>query len=127
MSSEEGLSCIHLLGIFSTIGVGLLSPAFPSVSAYRLRSGRTGHGSTLDAETVNTDAKNVRPNRVETNVRRCWYVRRKLLEMDILQLFVQSIVSGQDQKAGGLRTDNVPMSSLSSNIYLRSKLFDANF
>jgi len=110
----DGYSRIHLLGLFSTTAVGLFPPALFSVSAYRLRSGRTGHGSTLDVETVNTDAKNVRPKRVETNVRCCLYVRRNLLEISILQLFMYHTVSkpGMERGMEGVRTDTLPMSSL---------------
>lgn len=55
-----------------------------SSSAKRSLFGRTGHGSMVDAETVNTDAKNVKPKRDETNVRRWWLEKRRLLAMGIL-------------------------------------------
>lgn len=78
-------SSIHRLGLFSMTVTRLpsalsLSPS----SAKRSLLGRTGHGSMVDADTVNTDAKNVKPKRDETNVRRWWLEKRRLLAMGIL-------------------------------------------
>jgi len=45
----------------------------------------------VDAETVKTDAKNVKPKRDETNVRRWWLEKRRLLAMGILYWFMVHI------------------------------------
>ncbi|KAF8974402.1 hypothetical protein BDZ97DRAFT_1773368 [Flammula alnicola] len=84
-------SSIHLRGRFITF----TSPPFIGVPATllsekRVRSGRTGQGRMLDAETVKHAAKNVRPKRDETNARR--WVRRRTLWMDILCLTYIHIV-----------------------------------
>lgn len=65
-------SSIHRLGLFSTTVTARCpsSPPRASPSAKRPRS-CAGQGRTLDAETVTTDARNVRPNRVDTILRRC--------------------------------------------------------
>ena len=69
------VSSIHLLGLFSTTVTPFL-PFIPSImaepcafpSACRPRC--AGQGRKADAETVTTDARNVKPKREEMNVRR---------------------------------------------------------
>ena len=65
-----------------------------SSSAKRSLLGRTGHGRYGDADTVSTDAKNVNPNRDETNVRRWWLEKRKVFGMGIL--YLEKTRSGED-------------------------------
>jgi len=65
-------SSIHLLGgLFTTVTRARVSPsAIPrssSLSAYRPLVGRAGHGRMLDAETVTTAARKVKPKSEETN------------------------------------------------------------
>lgn len=60
-----------------------ISPSI-SLSANRFLLGRDGQGSMLDADTVNTAAKNVKPKSDETSWRRC--VKRRALYIDMPNL-----------------------------------------
>lgn len=85
MHQALDFSSIHRLGLFSiTVTRPPSVRSRSSSSAKRSLLGRTGHGSMVDADTVKTDAKNVKPKRDETNVRRWWFEKRRLFDMDIL-------------------------------------------
>lgn len=74
---DDGTSSIHLLGLLTTSTFGTLCTlSVFFASAQRDRSLLAGHGRTVDANTVTTDAKKVTPNRDVTNERRCRVVMR---------------------------------------------------
>jgi len=83
-SRSGWFSSIHLRGRFATV---TRRPAptrdsfSSSLSANRFLLGRAGQGKMLDADTVKTVAKNVKPKREETKVRRC--VNRRALYVGI--------------------------------------------
>ncbi len=84
-----GFSSIHLLGLFSTTAFRLLLAPFSySPSAKRPVLLRSGHGKTSDAATVMTDARAVRPNRYETNVRRWPGVSRNARDTAIVNCYI---------------------------------------
>lgn len=79
LADDDGIfaSSIHLLGLLTTstfVVLWSLSASFDS--AQRDLSLLAGQGRIVDANTVATEAKNVTPNRVVTNERRCRDVRR---------------------------------------------------
>lgn len=82
------VSSIHRFGLFSTIVTWprVLGSLPWSPSAKRLLFDRTGHGSMVDADTVNTVAKNVKAKSDETNVRFWWFDKRILVDTRILWL-----------------------------------------
>jgi len=83
------LSSIHRLGFFSTTMTRpRLVCCFSSTpSAKRILFVRTGHGSMVDADTVSTVAKNVKPKRDETKVRLWRFEKRSVLDTNILRRY----------------------------------------
>ena len=79
------LSSIHLLGRLATLtSAAPVVRLFWEPSAKRALCGLEGHGRILEADTVMTDAMNVRPNREETN-RRC--EKRSVRNEGVIMLF----------------------------------------
>ena len=97
------VSSIHLLGFFSTTVTPLrplacmLAWASGEPSRYRPRVGWAGHGRIADAETVTTDARNVRPKRDEMKVRRWRWLRLSVRDTvdDMVGRGHWSLVSGR--------------------------------